>query len=54
MIDAEQIKLKRKLLGLTLEQMARRLDVNVGTVWRWEQGRNTPTHRMEKAIRRLK
>ena len=53
-MTADEIKAKREALGLTLEEMARRLDVATGTVWRWEQGRMTPTKRLQKAIRRLK
>ena len=53
-MTADEIKAKREALGLTLEEMARRLDVATGTVWRWEQSRMTPTKRLQKAIRRLK
>ena len=53
-MTAEEIKTKRRELGITIEEMARRLEVSMGTVWRWEQDRMTPTRRMQKAIRRLK
>jgi len=53
-MNPNEIKAKREDLGLTLEEMAHKLDVTLNTVWRWEQGRMTPTKRMQKAIRRLK
>ena len=53
-MNPDEIKAKRETLGLTLEEMAHRLDVTLNTVWRWEQGRHAPTKRLQKAIRRLK
>lgn len=45
----------RKTLGLTQEQLARRLEVTVGTVASWESGRTEPrsTKMVEAAVREL-
>ena len=53
-MTAQEIRDKRVALGLTLQEMAHKLEVCESTVWRWEQGKNTPTKRLQKAILRLK
>ena len=39
---AEQLVRYRKTLGLSREQLARRLDVDPGTLWRWESEQRIP------------
>ena len=39
---AEQIVRYRKTIGLSREQLAKRLGVDPGTLWRWEAGRREP------------
>jgi transcriptional regulator with XRE-family HTH domain len=38
-----RMKTLRKKLGLTLETLAEKCGVSTNTVWRWEQGKQTPT-----------
>jgi transcriptional regulator with XRE-family HTH domain len=37
-----ELKAKRKTLGLTRSQLAKELNVNVLTIWRWETGKTFP------------
>jgi putative transcriptional regulator len=42
-IDAVQVKEIRKKTGLTQEKFCLLIDVNLGTLRNWEQGRREPT-----------
>jgi len=48
------VKELRKQLGLTAEELAQKLGVSVGTVSRWETGRNKPSklarHRLKEVL----
>jgi len=52
------IKEARDALGLTQEELARKLDVSVATVSRWETGKCKPSklakHRLEEVISKNK
>lgn len=41
-IDAVQVKAIREATGLTQENFAKKIDVAVGTLRNWEQGRRDP------------
>lgn len=41
-VDALQVKAIREATGLTQESFARQIDVSVGTLRNWEQGRRGP------------
>lgn len=41
-VDALQVKAIREATGLTQENFAKRIDVAVGTLRNWEQGRRAP------------
>ena len=41
-VDAHQVKAIREATGLTQENFAKRIDVAVGTLRNWEQGRRAP------------
>lgn len=41
-VDAVQVKAIREATGLTQENFAKRIDVAVGTLRNWEQGRRDP------------
>jgi transcriptional regulator with XRE-family HTH domain len=44
-MDADELREKRKALGMTQAQLAQSLGVNVMTVSRWERGlRSIPPH----------
>ena len=47
---AEQIVRHRKTLGLSREQLAKRLGVDPGTLWRWEANLREPTGRYLEAV----
>lgn len=42
-VDAVHVKEIRKKTGLTQEKFCRLIDVNLGTLRNWEQGRRDPT-----------
>jgi putative transcriptional regulator len=42
-VDAEHVKEIRAMTGLSQSKFARLLDVDVGTLRNWEQGRRQPT-----------
>jgi len=44
----------RVRLGWSLADLARALDVDTKTVWRWEAGLHTPTPKYEAQLVRLK
>jgi len=50
---AERLRLLRARLGLSQEQLARRLSVSFATVNRWEAGRSRPSARTAAAIAEL-
>jgi transcriptional regulator with XRE-family HTH domain len=50
---AERLRLLRARLGLSQEQLARRLSVSFATVNRWEAGRSRPSARAAAAIAEL-
>jgi transcriptional regulator with XRE-family HTH domain len=44
-MDADELREKRKALGMTQAQLAKALGVNIMTVSRWERGlRSIPPH----------
>ena len=47
---SEKIKLLRKYLKLTQEDLAHELGVSFATVNRWESGKNKPSKLAQKAI----
>ena len=51
--SAERLRLLRARLGLSQEQLARRLSVSFATVNRWEAGRSQPAARATAAIAEL-
>ena len=50
---AEQIIRHRKMLGLSREELARRLGVDPGTLWRWEAEIRKPRGRFAVLIGRI-
>ena len=48
-----QIRIARKLIGLTQHAMADAMGVTQGTITYWERGRQTPRERDVDAIRRM-
>src|SRR5580692_4528089 len=50
---AARLRLLRTRLGLSQEQLARRLSVSFATVNRWESGRSRPSARAAAAIAEL-
>ena len=36
------LRVKRKSMGLTIEEMAERLDISVNTLGNWERGKTCP------------
>ena len=50
---AERLRVLRARLGLSQEQLARRLSVSFATVNRWEAGRSRPSARAAAAIAEL-
>ena len=50
---AERLRLLRARLGLSQEQLARRLSVSFATVNRWETGRSQPAARARAALEEL-
>jgi predicted ATPase/DNA-binding CsgD family transcriptional regulator/DNA-binding XRE family transcriptional regulator len=50
---AERLRLLRARLGLSQEQLARRLSVSFATVNRWEAGRSRPSARARAAVAEL-
>lgn len=48
--SAERIRELRRRLALTQEGLARRLDVTVDTVRRWEQERGKPSRMAERLL----
>ena len=51
--SAQRLRLLRARLGLSQEQLARRLSVSFATVNRWEAGRSQPAARAAAAIAEL-
>ena len=47
---ANRIREWRDKEGVTLEDLARRLDVSTATVWKWENGKRQPTGLYRKKI----
>lgn len=43
-ITGAEVRAARETLGLTIEQLARQLDVTTNTVWRWESGASPVAH----------
>lgn len=52
-MDGNYIKIMRKKLGLTQEQLARRLNVTFVSVNRWENGRVKPSPLAIRALKEL-
>lgn len=51
--QADMIKGIRKLLGLSQEALAERIDYSVSSVRKWEKGKRTPRKRAMDAINEL-
>ena len=47
---AEELRVYRKLKGVSRERFARQLGVDPATVWRWESGNRVPGRRLRKRI----
>ena len=52
-VDAVQVKAIREATGLTQESFAKRIDVAVGTLRNWEQGRRDPEGPARALLRAL-
>ena len=52
-IDAVKVKAIRKNTGLTQQRFAKLIDVNVGTLRNWEQGRREPTGPAKALLRAI-
>lgn len=52
-VDALQVKEIRKATGLTQEKFAALIDVQLGTLRNWEQGRRTPTGPAKALLRAI-
>jgi len=52
-LNKEEIKALRKKLGLTQNDMAKRLDIMPSCVSRWERGESRPSRAMLKKLNRL-
>ena len=52
-VDAIHVKDIRKKTGLTQEKFCRLIDVNVGTLRNWEQGRREPTGPAKALLRAI-
>jgi DNA-binding transcriptional regulator YiaG len=52
-ITAEAIKKFREENKMTLEDLARKIDVGLNTVWRWEAGLSKPSRLAVKALKKL-
>lgn len=50
---AEQIVRHRKTLGLSREELARRLGVDPGTLWIWETGKREPQGKYRELVAKL-
>ncbi len=53
-IDAAGVKAIRKVTGLSQPKFAKILDVDVGTLRNWEQGRQEPTGPARALLRAIK
>lgn len=52
-VDAVKVKAIRKNTGLTQQRFAKLIDVNVGTLRNWEQGRREPTGPAKALLRAI-
>lgn len=52
-LTPERIKQLRERLNMSQDEMANLLDVSVGTIHRWEQGKTTPRPRRRKQLKLL-
>lgn len=53
-VDAAQVKAVRALTGLSQAKFAKVLDVDVGTLRNWEQGRREPTGPARSLLRAIR
>jgi len=53
-VDAVQVKEIRKATGLTQKVFCELIDVNLGTLRNWEQGRREPTGPARSLLRAIK
>lgn len=53
-IDSSQVKEIRKMTGLSQTQFCRLIDVQVGTLRNWEQGRREPTGPAKALLKAIK
>lgn len=49
-----QFKKLRRKLGLTQQQLADKMRVNVSTVWRWENGKSNVPHLVAVIMEEMK
>jgi len=49
-MNGAELQARRKALGLSRAGLARSLDVDPCTVWRWETDRSRPTKRSLRAL----
>lgn len=49
---AQVIKDMRACAGMTIDDMAKKLEVTSATLWRWEHGEKIPQRRKKWAIKR--
>ena len=53
-VDADNVRAIREATGLSQVQFARLIEVNVGTLRNWEQGRRVPTGPARVLLKALK
>lgn len=53
-VDADNVRAIREATGLSQAQFARLIEVNVGTLRNWEQGRRVPTGPARVLLKALK
>ena len=53
-VDAAQVRAVRAATGLSQAQFARLIEVNVGTLRNWEQGRREPTGPARALLRAIR
>ena len=56
-MDAHEITRRREALGLSRPALAREIGIDPATVWRWEEGKTTPSglalRQLDQTFRRL-
>jgi DNA-binding transcriptional regulator YiaG len=49
-MKGDELRQWRERYGLTLEEFAREIGINLQTLWRWEQGRSRPSRHTERLL----